>query len=357
MHLAREAAIQDLGKIITVNGLIEPDQIGVTLMHEHLLFTCLMWFLEEQHRGLGSDAYMPVTAQTAALLREFPYHNRDNLINTDWYLTAMEVRRFKMALGRTVVDSSDLGLGRDVWGLRKIADDVGVNIISGTGYYVHHAQPWYVESMADHDLAEGMIRDITEGADGTDIRCGLIGEIGTSDPIAPAEWKALRAAAITHHATGAAIQIHALHEQRLMPDILDLLIKEMGVHPTRVIAGHMDLTSGDRRYMKQVAEYGTFFELDGFGHPCPTEGVYVSDGDRIGAVEWMISEGHEDQLLFSHDIGLKARLSGFGGPGYDHIMNVIIPTLSSNGVSRDVIDKILIGNPRRALTLSTESPA
>ena len=326
-------------------------------MHEHLLFTCLMWFLEEQHRGLGSDAYMPVTAQTAALLREFPYHNRDNLINTDWYLTAMEVRRFKMALGRTVVDSSDLGLGRDVWGLRKIADDVGVNIISGTGYYVHHAQPWYVESMTDDDLAQGMIRDITEGADGTEIRCGLIGEIGTSDPIAPSEWKALRAAAITHHATGAAIQIHALHEQRLMPDILDLLIKEMGVHPTRVIAGHMDLTSGDRRYMKQVAEYGTFFELDGFGHPCPTEGVYVSDGDRIGAVEWMISEGHEDQLLFSHDIGLKARLSGFGGPGYDHIMNVIIPTLSSNGVSRHVIDKILIGNPQRALTLSEESPA
>ena len=131
-----------------------------------------------------------------------------------------------------------------------------------------------------------------------------------------------------------------------MPDILDLLIKEDGcVHPTRVIAGHMDLTTHDRRYMKRVAEYGTFFELDGFGHPCPTEGVYVSDGDRVGAVEWMISEGHEDQLLFSHDIGLKSRLSGFGGPGYDHIMNVIIPALSRDGVARDVINKILIEQP------------
>ena len=349
--------MRDEGKVITVNGPVEPDQLGITLMHEHLLFTCLMWFLEESHRGLGSDAYMPVTAQNAALLREFPYHNRDNLINTDWYLTAMEVRRFKMALGRTVVDSSNLGLGRDVWGLRKIADDVGVNIISGTGYYVHHAQPWYVESMTEHEMAEGMIRDITEGADGTEIRCGLIGEIGTSDPIAPSEWKALRAAAITQHATGAAIQIHALHEQRLMPDILDLLIKEMGVPPSRVIAGHMDLTTGDRSYMKRVAEYGTFFELDGFGHPCPTEGVYVSDGDRVGAVEWMISEGHEDQLLFSHDIGLKARLSSFGGPGYDHIMNVIIPMMSRDGVPRDIINKILIDNPRRALTITAESPA
>ena len=132
--------MRDQGKVITVNGPIEPDQLGITLMHEHLLFTCLMWFLEENHRGLGSDSYAPVTARNAALLRQFPYHNRDNLINTDWYLTAMEIRRFKMALGRTVVDSSDLGLGRDVWGLRKIADDVGMNIISGTGYYVDDAQ-------------------------------------------------------------------------------------------------------------------------------------------------------------------------------------------------------------------------
>ena len=99
-----------------------------------------------------------------------------------------------------------------------------------------------------------------------------------------------------------------------MPDILDLLIEEMGVHPTRVIVGHMDLTTDDRGYMKRVAEYGTFVEFDGFGHPCPTEGVYVSDDDRIGAVEWLIAEGHEDQLLFSHDIGLKARLARYGDP-------------------------------------------
>ena len=71
----------------------------------------------------------------------------------------------------------------------------------------------------------------------------------------------------------------------------------------------------------------------------------------------MISEGHEDQLLFSHDIGLKSRLSSFGGPGYDHIMNVIIPALSRDGVPRDIINKILIDNPRRVLTLAEESPA
>ena len=347
--------MDDIGKVITVNGPIEPDEVGVTLMHEHLLFTCLMWFLEGKHRSLGSDSYTEVTADNAAWLRQFPYRNRENLINTDWQLSARELRRFKMTLGRTVVDSSNRGLGRDVWGLKKIADDVGMNIISGTGYYVDHAHPWYVASTPVEELAEGMIGDITTGADGTDIRCGIIGEIGTSDPITENEWKVLHAAAITHHATGAVIQIHALHEMRLMPAMLDFLIDEHSVHPSRIIAAHMDLTTGDREYLERVAEYGTFFELDDFGHPCPTEGVYVSDEDRMSEVEWLVDEGHEDQLLFSHDIGLKARLASYGGPGWDHIMNVIIPGLAERGIPADTITKFIVDNPRRALTLESKS--
>ena len=74
-----------------------------------------------------------------------PYRNRDNLINTDWQLTATELRRFKMAEGRTVVDASDIRLGRDVWGLKKITDDVGINIVSGTGYYIDRAHPTCLE--------------------------------------------------------------------------------------------------------------------------------------------------------------------------------------------------------------------
>ena len=347
--------MNDTGKIITVNGPIEPHQLGVTLMHEHLLFTCLMWFLEGNHRGLGSDSYVPVTPHNAALLREFPYRSRDNLINTDWRLSAQEIRRFKMALGRSVVDSSNLGLGRDVWGLRKIADDVGINIISGTGYYVDHAHPWYVDSMTAEELAEGMIGDITTGADGTDIRCGIIGEIGTSDPVTHNEWKVLEAAAITHHATGAAIQIHALHEQRLMPSILEFLIEDHGVHPSRVIAGHLDLCTDDRPYLEEIAGYDTFLELDDWGHPCPTDGVYVSDEDRMSTVEWMVEDGLGDKLLFAHDIGLKARLSSFGGPGWDHIMNVILPSLRQRGMPVDTLYGAVIDNPARALALAMKA--
>ena len=45
------------------------------------------------------------------------------------------------------------------------------------------------------------------------------------------------------------------------------------MHPSRVIAGHLDLCTDDRPYLEEVAGYDTFLELDDWGHPCPTDGV------------------------------------------------------------------------------------
>ena len=220
-----------------------------------------------------------------------------------------------MAEGRTVVDSSDLGLGRDVWGLKKIADDVGINIVSGTGYYVDRAHPWYVDSKSEDDLAAGMIRDISEGADGTDIRCGLIGEIGTSDPITENEWKVLRAGRDhpARHGCGntdsrsARAKAHARH--------LGSAHRGDGRAPHQ---GYRRPHGSDhRRPRLHEADCGIRHVLrvsTPSGTRAPPTGYTSPTRDRIGAVEWLISEGHEDQLLFSHDIGLKARLASFGGP-------------------------------------------
>ena len=55
------------------------------------------------------------------------------------------------------------------------------------------------------------MRDLTEGIDGTDVRAGIIGEIGTDDKyIKPAEERVFRAAARAHKRTGAAVTTHAM---------------------------------------------------------------------------------------------------------------------------------------------------
>ena len=114
--------MQNEGQIITVSGPIDPAEAGITLMHEHMLFAGF-WLFDysawvdsdgrsgfDEHFDLG--VYAPVTRENAVWLRYHPYVNRENLINTDWRLSATELRRFKLAGGGTIVDASSPGKAR-----------------------------------------------------------------------------------------------------------------------------------------------------------------------------------------------------------------------------------------------------
>ena len=202
-------------------------------------------------------------------------------------------------------------------------------------------------------LSTEFVEDILHGADGSDIRCGILGEIGTSDPITASEWRVLEACAEAHLATGAAIQVHSAHATRSMPQIIEFLTKA-GVHPSRVIACHLDLVLDDWSYTSDVIDHGVFIEYDGFGHLAPLEGVYTRDRDRINGLIRLIERGCWNQILLSHDIGLRSRMAEYGGPGWAYIMTAIIPRLRAEGMSVKVLRDILEENPRRALCLSGE---
>lgn len=67
-------------------------------------------------------------------------------------------------------------------------------------------------------------------------------------------------------------------------------------------------------------------------------------------IRFLVEEGYEDKLLISHDIHTKNRLTKYGGHGYSHILTNIVPKMNQRGFSQCVIDKILVGNPKRWLT-------
>jgi phosphotriesterase-related protein len=68
----------------------------------------------------------------------------------------------------------------------------------------------------------------------------------------------------------------------------------------------------------------------------------------------LVERGYEDQLLISHDMCRKHFLHRFGGYGYDHVLRRITPRLQrSFGLSDGVIAKLLVGNPRRLLTIDS----
>jgi phosphotriesterase-related protein len=343
--------MKDAGKVITVKGPVDPERLGVTLMHEHLLRTVLTWFSVSEERDLAVGAYEPIRHENASWLRQYPYNNRETCITTDWRASATELRRFKLEGGRTLVDLTTIGLGRDVWGIRKIADDVGMNIVAGSGYYVAQTHPWDMDDRTVDELSEEMITDIRDGVDGTGIRCGILGEIGTSDPVTVNEWKVVEAAANAHHETGAAISIHALHELRLGPSILERLITEYRVKPSRLVMCHVDLMIEDWGYTKALLDSGAFIEYDHFGRSGAPERI-PSDDDRIAAIERLIGEDRVQQLVISQDLGNRAHMAAVGGCGYNHIVSSVIPQMRARGISIATIKEILIENPRRILPLA-----
>ncbi len=339
------------GSFMTVLGPVPASQIEITLCHEHLLNNTMTWFrAPDESAEVG--ALEPVSYENGDWLRRFPYGNRANLLHADLQVIETELRRYKLAGGSAVVDASSRGLGRDVWALKTLAERVGIHVVAGSGYYVAPTHPWDMDEKSVDAITAEIIDDITIGVDGTTIRAGLIGEIGTSDPVTDNEWKVVRAAAQAQRQTGAVIQIHALHETRTAPRILDLIINQESVDPTRVIQCHMDLVLDDWPYTESIAQTGAYVEYDCFGHLCPTEGVWVTDEERIDGLIRLLEHGYDDQILLSQDVGLTARLSRYGGPGWTHLLHVICPKLIEHGISPLVLQKLMVDNPRAAFALA-----
>jgi phosphotriesterase-related protein len=119
-----------------------------------------------------------------------------------------EAMLFKKAGGNTIVDVTNVGIGRDPLALARISRATGLNIIMGSGHYLAGSHPKDLAEKSEEEIAEEIVRDITEGAQGTTIRAGLIGEIGCSYPMHQNEKKALRAAGMAQKMTGAPLSVH-----------------------------------------------------------------------------------------------------------------------------------------------------
>ena len=218
-------------------------------------------------------------------------------------------------------------------------------------------------------VAEELVRDVIEGLDGTDVRAGIIGEIGTSEPVGPGEKKALAAAAIAQQVTGCAITVHVHMGARTGHEILSV-IEDAGGDLSRVVLGHLDVhlsrdydPSSAVRHHVELADRGCYVEYDlcGFEETRsagdgPTY-HHATDDARADAVVQLVELGYGAQLLLSHDVGKKIQLKRFGGPGYSHTMTGFRERLEVRGLTSGVIEQIYTANPQRVLAMAANHRA
>lgn len=304
-------AIPPRTTVTTVTGEVSPEELGVTLPHEHIF--CDLHRMSRVPDGILHDPELA--------LRELGY--------------------FKRAGGSTLVDTTSLGLGRRPALLKSISEESGINIVMGSGWYRDPYLPSEITTRSTDDLAAEIVRDLETGIDG--VRAGIIGEVGSDrDFISPAEERILRAAARAHLATGATITTHAIR----CPLGLDQLaiFEHEGVEPHRVIIGHCD-SHGDESYHAAVAEDGAWVEFD-----LITGRSSYELERRVRWILHLVELGHLGRLLLSSDVCNKSHLREYGGSGYDFVVSTLADMLRDAGFGDAELEQLFVVNPRRALT-------
>jgi len=337
------------GKGQTVLGLIDPIEFGPTLLHEHLICD----IRPPSHRD--GDQY----GRNIELWDHWQINYGEVQAPGNWQLDNVDVAIEEVNLmlaegGSTIVDLTCGGINPKPSALKAVAESTGAHIVMGCGHYVdEYQQPDNRQRSVDSFAAE-IIGQVFEGAWGSDIRSGIIGEIGCQSPWTDLEKTVMEAAVIAMAETGASLNIHPGRHPDQPQEIVDFL-SARHVDLTRVIISHVDRTIFDQYRLFRLADSGVVIELDHFGMENSFYefdlGVDMpNDAVKLRIIRSLLDRGHVGQVAVSQDICTRARLRRFGGHGYGHIFRNIRPYMLRRNFSEAEIDEILIATPRRLLT-------
>ena len=340
--------------IVTVNGPIEAAQLGLTLAHEHIFCDTSGDFreppanIESLMAAMGVDLEDDITLPSLGFLWREPQWSVSNQI-LESYEDAVEELRWARRAGITaVIDPTPIGLGRKPAALRRLSAELGLHVVAATGYYRDKFHPPEVATMTVAEIENVIYREVTDGMDGTDVRAGLIGELGTSGKqIMPSEEKVLIAAARVQRETNIPIMVHTEGVRETVLRALALLERN-GADIEKVHICHVNRA----RWWKDVVSRGATIGLDCFGSIFSIDSetaMNPTDQARIEDLREIFDSGHGDKVLVSNDICMKMRLHKYGGWGYDHIQTNLYPFLYRAGFTDAELSLVFEENPRRFL--------
>lgn len=304
--------------IQTVTGAIEPEELGRTLMHEHLFVA----FHGAEFDPAAQTDKAWVAAQAVRSLNALKAHG---------------VRSF--------VDPCPIELGRDVRLMAEIAERAEMQIVCTTGFY-HEAAglPGHWRRMEVERIVEHYVREIETGIDGTGIRAGAIKCATSAANISPVEAKFLAAACRAHRLTGVPIITHTENGIGALEQQAFLLAE--GVAPHRCLIGHC-CGCADPALHRTVAERGSYVGFDRIGYA-----QFQPDAVRADSVVALTRGGFADRVILSQDrvchlAGRTTPPPGRDGEIYSHLFTDFLPMLRDRGLTDADIAVFLDANPRR----------
>jgi phosphotriesterase-related protein len=339
----------------TVRGAVPVEQLGRTLIHEHLHIDLRPVLLEH---GYAASAHGEFDCVVAGEARWNPGVHQANYDLTDGDLVADELALVKPFGVNCVVDATPVDLGRNPEALLSLARRLDLHIVMGAGWYLEASHRRHIGDLSVDEIAQDIVRECVAGVGDTGIRPGIIGEIGTNAPSTPSELAVVRAAGEAGVQTGRAVSIH-LHPWGSEGEKVVSAVLGTGLPADRVLLNHMTTAALDSRYLGSMLDRGVnlAFDLFGFDHSLLGEGRYApSDWDVAHAIASLVEAGHVDRIFMSQDVGVRTRLHKYGGWGYDHLVGHVVPLLARAGVEEADIERMLVDNPRRLLGVDAAQP-
>jgi 5-phospho-D-xylono-1,4-lactonase len=314
----------------TLTGDVTPESLGVMYAHDHLFCVPPLW----KEKRL------------------------DDFLIDDLEASIADVELFKAAGGRAVYDATAIDYGRDPTALKAIADRTGITIIATAGF--NKAVMWpgqmpgqgctfqqWIDARDRRAIRDHVVREITEGLDGTALRGG-VAKFGTGyNTIGVAEDKVMRAVLDAHKETGAPLHSHTEMGTLILEQLA--IVKAEEVDPTRLTIAHVDRNPDPWVHAKAAAT-GAFLCFDGISRI-----KYHPESVLIDCILKLVRRGHERQILIGGDIARRTmyRNYGEGGLGLGYILESWVPRFIEEAGEAGfdgskLIRTFMVENPQRA---------
>jgi phosphotriesterase-related protein len=315
-----------MSTVYTVQGPADSQDLGVTLVHEHVRF-------RDEAVAANWPARYDEQAELSAALEA---------------VNAARERGVK-----TIFDPTAMFGGRDVHFMKRVADETGVRILACTGIYSYDYLPHYFENRDIDAMAEHFVTDIEQGIQGTDIRAAFLKCAADAAGVTEHVEKIHRAVARASIKTGAPIMAHSMPAVGTGPRQVEIFLEE-GVDPASIQIAHCG-DSDDVSYIEGLLEKGVYVGLDRYGLQ-----MYRPIDDRNAITAELLRRGHAERLVISQDfcasidwfppetVAVLEESGAVHNWSMTLVFDEVVPALREIGVMDDAtFQTIFVENPRR----------
>jgi phosphotriesterase-related protein len=310
----------------TVNGPIDVEELGRTLIHEHF------------------------RTSDEATRFQFP-HLYDEA--EEWEVALAEANAVKGHGIRTVVEPSAMFLTRDAAFSKRVANESGLQVVLATGVYTYDHLPQPLLNRDEDQLADIFVHEIEHGIQGTGIKPAFIKCAADEPGITPNIEKVHRAAARASNSTGKPIMAHSRPASGTGPEQMRIFTEE-GVDPAKVQVAHTGDTD-DLDYIERLLETGCFIGLDRYGLD-----IFLPTEKRQATTLALLERGYAERMFLSQDYcssidwfprEVQPYLKASEVPDWSmtFLFEKVIPELQERGMTDDQLDQMMVQNPKRWL--------